>query len=135
MFVASWPAVAISGFGVARVARDVASTSQPAIFSHAKVGHKCGEGFHGLRLFLVEVLGKPLVSDAMVEGREGFGVWTIHNLVLFDEEPGLELSGRFPGLLDYVTKVIGVWGPDIGALEVVSKCVLQVFPATNRVFW
>ena len=27
VFVASWPAVAISGFGVARVARDVASTS------------------------------------------------------------------------------------------------------------
>ena len=84
---------------------------------------------------MAEVSGEPLLSDAMLEGREAFGVRTIHNLVLFDEEPGPELPGRFPGLLDYVTKVIGVWGPNIGALEVVSKRVLQVFSATDRVFW
>ena len=34
-----------------------------------------------------------------------------------------------------MTKGIGVQRPDISALEVVSKGILQVFPAFNRVFW
>ena len=84
VFVALWLAVAISGFGGARVAGAIASTSKPAILSRAKAGHKCGKGCHGLRLFLAEVSGEPLISDAMFEGREGFGVRTIHNLVLFN---------------------------------------------------
>ena len=84
VLVASWLAFAVPGFGGARVAGAIASTSEPAILSRAKAGHKCGEGCHGFRLFLAEVSGKPLVSDAMLEGREGFGIRTIHNLVLFD---------------------------------------------------
>ena len=39
VFVASSLSVAISGFGGARVAGAVASTSEPAIFSRAKAGH------------------------------------------------------------------------------------------------
>ena len=84
VLVASWLAIAIIGFGGARVAGAIASTSKPAILSRAKTGHKCGEGCHGLRLFLAEVSSDPLISDAMFEGREGLGVRTIHNLVLFD---------------------------------------------------
>ena len=83
VLVVSWLAVAVPGFGGAKVVGAIASTSKPAILSHAKAGHKCGKGYHGLRLFLVEVSGEPLISDAMFEGREGFGVWTIHNLILF----------------------------------------------------
>ena len=93
MFVASWLAVAISGFGGARVAGTVASTSEPAVFSHAKAGLECGKGCHGLRFFLAEVSGEPLVPDAVFKGREGFGVQTIHNLVLFNQEPGPKFSG------------------------------------------
>src|SRR4051812_1301000 len=48
VFVASWLAVAIPGFGGARVAGAVASTSEPAVFSRAKAGHKCSKGCHGL---------------------------------------------------------------------------------------
>ena len=57
VFVVSWPTIAISGFGGARVAGTVASTSEPAVFSHAKAGLECGKGCHGLRLFLAEVSG------------------------------------------------------------------------------
>ena len=84
MLVASWLAIAVPGFGGTRVAGVVASASKPAVFSRTKTGHKCGEGCHALWLFLAEVSGEPLVSDAMFEGREGFCIWTIHNLVLFD---------------------------------------------------
>ena len=84
VFDASWLAVAIPGFGGAGVTGAVASTSEPAVFSRAKVGHKCSKGCHGLRLFLAEVSGEPLVSDAMFEGREGFGIGTIQYLVLFN---------------------------------------------------
>ena len=84
VLVAPWLAIAVPGFGGARVAGVVASTSKPAVLSRAKAGHKCGKGCHGLRLFLAEVPGEPLILNAMFEGREGFGVQTIHNLVLFN---------------------------------------------------
>ena len=83
VLVVSWLAIAVPGFGGTRVAGAIASTSKLAIHSRAKVSHKCGKGCHGLRLFLAEVSSEPLISDAMFEGREGFGVRTIHNLVLF----------------------------------------------------
>ena len=81
MFVASWPAIAIHGFRGARVTGTVASMSQPAVFSRTKMGRKCGEGCHELWLFLAEVSSKPLVSDAMFEGRKGFCVRTIDDLI------------------------------------------------------
>ena len=84
VFIASWLAIAVPGFGGARIAGAIASTSKPAIFSRAKAGHQCGKSCHGLRFFLAEVTGEPLISDAMFKGREGFGVWTIDNLVLFN---------------------------------------------------
>ena len=84
MLVASWLAIVVPGFGGTRVAGAIASVSQPAVFSRAKTGHKCGESCHGLRLFLAEVSGEPLISDAVFKGREGFGIRTIHNLVLFN---------------------------------------------------
>ena len=84
VLVASWLAVAVPGFGGSRVAGAIASTGKPAILSHTEAGHKCGKGCHGLRLFLAEVSGEPLILNAMFEGREGFGVQTIHNLVLFN---------------------------------------------------
>ena len=84
VLVASWFAIAVSDFRSAWVAGAIASTSKPAIFSCAKTGHKCGEGSHGLWFFLAEMSGKPLVSDTVFEGREGFNIRTIHNLVLFD---------------------------------------------------
>ena len=65
VFVVSWPAVAISGFGGARVVGTVASMSQPAVFSRAKVGHECGKGCHRHWIFLAEVSGKPFVTDAI----------------------------------------------------------------------
>ena len=39
VFVVLWSAIAVSSFGGARVAGAIASMSEPAIFSHAKVGH------------------------------------------------------------------------------------------------
>ena len=82
--MASWFAIAVSDFRGAWVAGAIASTSEPAIFSRTKAGHKCGKGCHGLQFLLAEVLGEPFVSDAVFEGREGFSVQTIHNLVLFN---------------------------------------------------
>ena len=84
VLVASWLAIAVPGFGGARVAGAIASTTKPAIHSRAKTGHKCGESCHGLQFFLAEVSGEPLVTDAVFKGREGFGVRTIDNLVLFN---------------------------------------------------
>ena len=69
VFVASWLAIAVPGFRGA-----ITSTSKPAILSRAKAGHKCGKGYHGLQLFLAEVSGEPLISDAIFKGREGFGI-------------------------------------------------------------
>ena len=84
VFVVSWPTFAISGFGGARVAGDVASTSEPAVFSCAKAGHECGKSCHGLRLFLAEVSSEPFITNAMFKGREGFNIRTVDNLVLFN---------------------------------------------------
>lgn len=84
VFIVSWLAVAVSNFGSTRINGAVASTSEPAVFSRAKMGHQSGKGSHGSWFFLTEVAGEPLISDAMFKGREGFGVWTIDNLVLFD---------------------------------------------------
>ena len=44
VFIASWLAVAVSDFGSARIAGAVASTSELAVFSRAKVGHQSGKG-------------------------------------------------------------------------------------------
>ena len=60
-----------------------AAASQPAVLARAKVGHECREGRHGLRFFLAEVSGEPLVADSILKGRQGFGVRTVDNLVLF----------------------------------------------------
>ena len=84
VFIASWLAIAVPGFGGARIAGAIASTSKPTIFSRAKAGHQCGKICHGLRFFLAEVMGKPLILYAMFKGREGFGVRTVDNLVLFN---------------------------------------------------
>ena len=84
VFVASWLAVVVLNFGSARITGVVASTSEPAVFSRAKAGHQSGKGCHRFWFFLTKVAGEPLIPDAMFEGREGFGVRTIDNLVLFN---------------------------------------------------
>ena len=92
MFVALWPVVAIPGFLGSKVAGTIASTSQPAVFSRAEAGHECGKGCHGLRFFLAEVSGKPLVADIMLKGHQGLSIRTVDNL-FFSEK----LSPEFPG--------------------------------------
>ena len=67
--VASRLVVAIFRFRGASVACIVFATGQPTILSRTEAGHECREGCHGLRLFLAEVSGEPLVADAMLEGR------------------------------------------------------------------
>ena len=57
VFVASGLGAGISSIWWARIAYYAVATSQPAIFAHAKAGHECREGCHGLRLLLVEVSG------------------------------------------------------------------------------
>ena len=84
VFIVSWLAVAISNFGSTRIIGVYVSTSEPAIFSRAKTGHQSGKGSHGSSFFLTEVKVEPLISNAMFKGREGFGVWTINDLVLFN---------------------------------------------------
>ena len=59
---------AVLGLGGACLAGCVFATSQPVVLSHAKAGHECCEGCHGFRLFLAEVAGEPLVTDAVFEG-------------------------------------------------------------------
>ena len=46
----------------------VFATSQLTILTRAKVGHECREGCHGFWLFLAEVAGEPLVTDAVFKG-------------------------------------------------------------------
>ena len=75
---------AVLGLGGSYLAGCVFATSQPAVLTHAKVGHECRKGCHGLWLFLAEVAGEPLVADAMFKGRECFGIRTVDNLVLFN---------------------------------------------------
>lgn len=84
VFIAPWLAVVVSYIGSAWIAGAVASTSEPTVFSHAKAGHQSGKGCHGLWFFLTEVAGEPLIPDAVFEGREGFNIRTIDNLVLFN---------------------------------------------------
>ena len=84
VFIASWLAIAVSDFGSARIAGAVASTSEPVVFSRSKAGHRSGEGRHGFWFFLSEVVGEPLIPNVVFEGREGFSVRTIDNLVLFN---------------------------------------------------
>ena len=76
-------ASAILGLRGACLAGCVVTTSQPTVLSRAKVGHECREGRHGLRLFLAEVSGEPLIVDIMLKGRQGLGIRTVDNLVLF----------------------------------------------------
>ena len=84
VFASSWLAVVISNFGGALVAGAIASTSEPAVFSHAKAGHQSSKGCHGFRSFLAEVACKPFVPDAVSESRKGFRIRTVDDLVLFD---------------------------------------------------
>ena len=53
--------------GVCVVGR-IFTTSQPAVLTRIKAGHKCRAGFHRFRLFLAEVAGEPFITDAMFEG-------------------------------------------------------------------
>ena len=39
VFIVAWLPIAIPGFRGARIARAIASTSEPTIFSHTKAGH------------------------------------------------------------------------------------------------
>ena len=84
VFASSWLVVALSDFGGALVAGAISSTSEPAVFSRAKAGHQSSEGCHGFRSFLAEVASQPFVPDAVSEGRKGFRVRTVDDLVLFD---------------------------------------------------
>ena len=84
VFIASWLAVAVSNFGSARITGVVASMSETVVFSRVKAGHQSGKGCHGFWFFLAKVAGEPLIPDVVFEGREGFGVRTIDNLVLFN---------------------------------------------------
>lgn len=67
--VTSELAVAVFGLGGACVAGRIFTTSQPTILTRTKVGHKCREGCHRFRLFLVEVASELFVADAMFKGR------------------------------------------------------------------
>ena len=71
LFVSIAPelASAVLGLRGACLAGCVVTTSQPTVLPRAKAGHECREGCHGLRLFLAEVSGEPLVADAMLKGR------------------------------------------------------------------
>ena len=83
VFVASGLAVAISGLWCARIACCVVATGQPAILARTKAGHECRECCHRFWLFLSKVPGKPLVTDIVFKGRQGFGIRTVDDLVLF----------------------------------------------------
>ena len=56
---------------------------QLAILARTKVGHEYRKGCHGLWLLLAEMSGEPFVADVVLEGRQGFGIRTVGNLVLF----------------------------------------------------
>ena len=64
-----WLVVAVFGLRCDGVACCVVATGQPAILARTKAGHACRQGYHGLRLLLAEVSGKPLVTDVMLKGR------------------------------------------------------------------
>ena len=60
---------AVLGLGGACLAGCVFAMSQLAVLTHAKAGHECRKGCHGLRLFLAKVSGKTFVTDVVFEGR------------------------------------------------------------------
>ena len=66
---ASELAVAIFDLGGAHFTCCVFATSQPAILTRAKAGHKCCKGCHRFWFFLAEVAGEPFIADAMFKGR------------------------------------------------------------------
>ena len=80
--VAPWFAVIVTNVRGARMWR-CAAASQPPVLARAKAGHECREGRHGLRFFLAEVSGEPLVADIMLKSRQGFGARTVDYLVIF----------------------------------------------------
>ena len=84
VFAFSWLTIGISVFEGALVVGAIASTSESAIFSHAKASHQSNDCCHGFRSFSAELVCKPFVPDAVSESREGFRVWTVDDLVLFD---------------------------------------------------
>ena len=51
--------------------------SQLAVLARTKAGHECREGCHGLRLFLAEMSGEPLVADVMLKAASASGQSTI----------------------------------------------------------
>ena len=55
VFVAPEPAGTVLGLGGAYLAGCVFATSQPAVLTHAKAGHECRKGCHGLWFLLAEV--------------------------------------------------------------------------------
>ena len=67
--IASELAIAVFDLGGARFACRVFTTGQPTVLTRTKAGHECHEVYHGLRLFLAEVAGKPFVADAVFKGR------------------------------------------------------------------
>ena len=73
-------AVGIFGIRSARIPRCVIAASQLAILARAKAGHECREGCHRLRLLLAKVVGKPLITDVVLECREGLCVRTVDDL-------------------------------------------------------
>ena len=81
--IASRLAFVAFNFRGAGVARIVFAMGQPTVLARTKAGHECREGCHGLRFFLAEVSSKPLITDIMLKGRQGFGVRTVNYLVLF----------------------------------------------------
>ena len=85
-FVSIAPELAgvVLGLSGACLAGCVFATSQPAVLTRAKAGHECRKGCHRLRLFLAEVSGEPFIMDAMFKGREGFGIQTVDDLILFN---------------------------------------------------
>src|SRR3954468_16874170 len=70
----------------------------------------------------------------MPESGWGFGVRTIHYLILFSEESVPELPSRFSGLLSYVTEIVCIRGADVGPLKICSESILELFPTSNCVF-
>ena len=74
---------AVLGLGGACLAGCVFATSQPVVFTRTEAGHECREGCHRFLVFLAEVAGEPFVADAVFEGRKGFGIRTVNDLVLF----------------------------------------------------
>jgi hypothetical protein len=70
----------------------------------------------------------------MLEGRHGFGVWAIDDLVFLRQEAIPEFLSQLTGLLDDVAQVIGIWWPKVGSLKVSSERIFELLLASDRVF-